>query len=428
MGSINKLGNYKVAISLDGYWVLSKSKETLVVQNAITGEIQRTLTKRQVNKKSTLKCVNLSAKSIDRCWAILGFVDNTFEEWYLPQELNYYNQTDNPPFVLRAISFDSRLALRETKRGSLQIQDLSTGEIVHSFDKKYGGFRKDNPSDGIVFSLEGDFVLLPRANDPNSKFEEEIGCRIWNFSTGRITPILISYLWTTEICSVSVSTDGKIGIFGLFSGEIKVCDLKVGRERFTLKNHPSQITCLSVSSNDRLLASTSIDGTLKVWQLKNGEEICSFKLDTEISSCVFHPNKEVIVVGDKVENINLFELILPLKKVQTLIIEPQEPREQIQSSIIKLKNSSLIANLLDESRDLPHPIQSLSFKGIPDIGHLTIALHFEGIGILNFKLFHSEYGIIYEYERIAEEYEGFYHPSISPPYLGLLGKRIYLEF
>ena len=78
MGSINKLGNYKVAISLDGYWVLSKSKETLVVQNAITGEIQRTLTKRQVNKKSTLKCVNLSAKSIDRCWAILGFVDNTF--------------------------------------------------------------------------------------------------------------------------------------------------------------------------------------------------------------------------------------------------------------------------------------------------------------------------------------------------------------
>ena len=258
-------------------------------------------------------------------------------------------------------------------------------------------------------------MLLPRANDPNSKFEEEIGCRIWNFSTGRITPILISYLWTTEICSVSVSTDGKIGIFGLFSGEIKVCDLKVGRERFTLKNHPSQITCLSVSSNDRLLASTSIDGTLKVWQLKNGEEICSFKLDTEISSCVFHPNKEVIVVGDKVENINLFELILPLKKVQTLIIEPQEPREQIQSSIIKLKNSSLIANLLDESRDLPHPIQSLSFKGIPDIGHLTIALHFEGIGILNFKLFHSEYGIIYEYERIAEEYEGFYHPSISPP-------------
>jgi hypothetical protein len=30
-------------------------------------------------------------------------------------------------------------------------------------------------------------------------------------------------------------------------------------------------------------------------------------------------------------------------------------------------------------------------------------------------LFHSEYGMIYEYERIAEEYEGFYHPGISPP-------------
>jgi len=415
MGSINKLGNYKVAISLDGYWVLSKSKETLVVQDVITGEIQRTLTKRQVHKKSTLKGVNLSAKSIDGCWSILGFVDNTFEEWYLPQELNYYNQSNNPPFVLRAISFDSRLALRETKRGSLQIQDLSTGEIVHSFDKKYGGFKKDNPSDGIVFSLDGDFALLPRSDDPNSKFEEEIGYRIWNFSTGRITPIFISYFWTMDICSVSVSNDGETGIFGLFSGEIKICDLKVGRERFTLINHPSQIAGLTVSSDDRLLASISIDGTLKVWQLDNGEEICSFKLDTEICSCVFHPNKEVIVVGDKVENINLFELILPLKEVQALIIESQEPREQIQSSIIKLKNSSLIANLSDQLRDLPPPIKSLSFKGIPDIGHLTIALHFEGIGILNFKLFHSEYGMIYEYERIAEEYEGFYHPSISPP-------------
>lgn len=412
MGSINKLGNYKVAISLDGYWVLSKSKETLVVQDVITGEIQRTLTKQQVHKKSMLKGVNLSAKSIDGFWAILGFVDNTFDEWYLPQKLNPYKQSANPPFVLRAISFDSRLALRETKRGSLQIQDLSTGEIVYSFDNKYGGFKKDNPSDGIIFSFDGDFVLLPIANYPNSKFEEEIGYRIWNFSTGRITPILISYLWTTEICSVSVSTDGKIGIFGLLSGEIKVCDLKVGRERFTLKNHPSQITCLSVSSDDRLLTSISIDGTLNVWELKNGEEVCSFKLDTEIYSCVLHRNNEVIIVGDKVENINLFELILPLKEVQALINEPQEPIEQIQSSIIKLKNSCLIANLSDELRDLPHPIKSLSFKGIPDIGHLTIALRFEGIGILNFMLFHSEYGMIYEYERIAEEYEGFYQPSI----------------
>jgi WD40 repeat protein len=406
MESINKFGNYKIAVSLDGCWILSKNKDTIVVQDTLTKEVQRSLSKRSNNKKKALKGVNLSAKSINGCWLILGFIDNTFDEWYLPQKFDVYNASDRPPFLIKAVSADNQLALRETKRGLLQIQDIKTGKAAYTSSEKIGDFdwrhskREDrnihNPSDGIVFSADGDFVILPRTekfNSGNSDFDPEIGYRIWNFQNKNITPILISCLWSMDICSATVSFKSKIGIFGLTSGEIKLCDLSMGREIFSLNKHQTEITCLGVSSDDRFLVSGSLDGTLQLWSLINGDPITSFKLDTEIYLCMFHPNNNVIIAGDNTEKVNLFEIMA----VDT----------QSQDQIIELAQSKLTENFIGELWALAAPVNCLNFKGIPDIGTIGFQIRFEGIGIFAFLLYHKEYGVIYENEHISEEYQAY---------------------
>jgi WD40 repeat protein len=406
MESIDKFGNYKVAVSLDGCWILSKKEDTIVVQDTLTKEVQRSLFKRSNNKKKALKGVNLSAKSIDGCWLILGFIDNTFDEWYLPQKFDTYNNSDHLPFLIKAVSGDSRLALRETKRNLLQIQDIKTGKVVYTSSKKIGTFdwkhsksedrNTPNPSDGIVFSVDGDFVILPSAekfNSDNSDFDPEIGYRIWNFQNKNITPILIYCLWSMDICSVTVSFRSKISIFGLTSGEIKLCDLSMGREIFSLNKHQTKITCLSVSPDDQFLVSSSLDGTLQLWSLINGDPITSFKLDTEICLCMFHPNTNIIIAGDNKEKVNLFEI----RAVDT----------QRQDQIIKLAQSKLTENFLSELWALAAPVNCLNLRGIPDIGRIGFQIRFEGTGIFAFLLYHKEYGVIYENERISEEYQAY---------------------
>jgi WD40 repeat protein len=41
----------------------------------------------------------------------------------------------------------------------------------------------------------------------------------------------------------------------------------------TLKGHTAQVTKLSFSSDSKILASASADGTIRLWQITNGQEI-----------------------------------------------------------------------------------------------------------------------------------------------------------
>ena len=55
---------------------------------------------------------------------------------------------------------------------------------------------------------------------------------------------------------------------------------------WTLNNHKSQVTCMSVSDDGGLAVSGSMDRTLVLWNLLNGQALRKIEVQNQVSGCM----------------------------------------------------------------------------------------------------------------------------------------------
>jgi WD40 repeat protein len=75
------------------------------------------------------------------------------------------------------------------------------------------------------------------------------------------------------VFSVTFSPDGRLIASGSWDKTIKLWDVKTGEEIRTLKGHSELCHSVAFSPDGRLIASGSDDKTIKLWDVKTGEEI-----------------------------------------------------------------------------------------------------------------------------------------------------------
>lgn len=63
-----------------------------------------------------------------------------------------------------------------------------------------------------------------------------------------------------------------------------------------LKGHTANVTSLAFNNRD-ILASGSIDKTIKLWNLERKEEIATLKGNENFINCVYFHNNGIIVVS-----------------------------------------------------------------------------------------------------------------------------------
>src|SRR5262249_61540871 len=58
-------------------------------------------------------------------------------------------------------------------------------------------------------------------------------------------------------------------------GEVKVWDVAAGREKLTLQAHTERVTAVAFNQKGDRLASASLDGTVRIWDVteKEGKEV-----------------------------------------------------------------------------------------------------------------------------------------------------------
>ncbi|MEH2335638.1 serine/threonine-protein kinase [Nostoc sp.] len=100
---------------------------------------------------------------------------------------------------------------------------------------------------------------------------------------------------SSPVNSVAISPDGQILASGSTDGKIKVWNLEIKEEIYTLTEHSASINCVAISSDGETLASGSEDMTSKIWNLKTGELIQSFGVHSKgVTSVIFHPSKQIL--------------------------------------------------------------------------------------------------------------------------------------
>lgn len=97
--------------------------------------------------------------------------------------------------------------------------------------------------------------------------------------------------------TLAVSPDGQILVSN--AGRlIKLRQLLTGKVTHTLAGHADWVTALTVSPNGEILASASLDGTIKLWQLKTGQLLQTLSAG-RMTTLAFSPNGRFIASGSR---------------------------------------------------------------------------------------------------------------------------------
>lgn len=109
-----------------------------------------------------------------------------------------------------------------------------------------------------------------------------------------------------EVLSVAISPDGKFALAGSKENILKLWDIRTGREIRTFKGHNGAVMSVAFSPDGKYALSGSFDSTMRLWDINTGSEIRSItvqqrmgsvKMPSPLKSVAFSPDGKYALSG-----------------------------------------------------------------------------------------------------------------------------------
>ena len=281
-----------LAITPDGRQIVSGSGDsTLKVWDLTTGEEVRTLTGH--SSIVTAIAFNPDGQRI----ASVSF-DKSIKIWNLASANNVFKLEQQHQTIVTAvaISLDGKRAVSSSLDGTLKVWNLATGKRLSVFS--YPCF---------VFAV---------AIAPNSKqaFASVSTCgelKAFDLTTDR--EILVSIPKNIiGVTAIAITPDGHqllCGLKHMLRASLKVVDLTIAQEIFTLQGHRDWIHSIAVTPDGKRAVSASRDRTLKVWNLTTGEEVYTLTGHRDwVSAAAITPDGCSVVSASKDKTLKVWDL------------------------------------------------------------------------------------------------------------------------
>lgn len=163
----------------------------------------------------------------------------------------------------------------------VNVWDTETGKLKQKFT-----INPDKAREILVVSPNGDTLV---SRQKNHIYE------LWDVGTGeqKLTLNTLPHY----VRSVVFFSDSRT-LVGLGSQDIPLWNVKTGDLIASLKGHTSEVDDIFFSPNERIIASTSADETVRLWDSKSHEHIATLIGHTsEINSVVFSPDAQTVATA-----------------------------------------------------------------------------------------------------------------------------------
>ncbi len=214
-----------------------------------------------------------------------GSTFSTINIWDVKsKEIAYTLQTDQGTTRAVAINSDGSKLATGSSDGTIKLWDFKTKKLLQTFEGRTGAIYQ------VAFSPDGN--LLASAS-------EDKAIKLWNIKTEKLQTTLIGHT-DYEVCCVAFNPTGQMlasGGLGVLDNTVRLWNVDSGEPEAILEGHSSYVVSVVFSPDGKMLASASLDESIKLWDLETLEVIRTIPTGKEISTIIFFPDSLTLASG-----------------------------------------------------------------------------------------------------------------------------------
>jgi len=293
------------------------------------------------NHKERVRTCNISK---DAKFIVSGAEDAKVKIW--DDKGNLINNITFHKGQVQSVRFsnDCKFVISNSSDGIINIFDVASGNIIHSYEKKYCLYCDFSPSGKQFFYSQLDPSFNPETFEPckdnNSlylcdtetgqlinRFEDHNGninqaassmdfkfiftasddrtVKMFEVSSGKCVKTFNGH--TGDVKSVGVSIDGKLLVSGGWDNSVKIWSIESGECIRTLIGHTNLVFLVGFSADTKWILSSSRDATSRIWDVENGLLLATI---TDSDCATISKNRLITFSTAATFHISAFEIIV----------------------------------------------------------------------------------------------------------------------